>query len=170
MFFFSYLQNKMLKFVAIASLLFHLSHCCTEFRIKTGRDVLVSRTMDYNVDLESNVVAEPRKMKKKARVPKHCRQKMTWKNKYNIIYLDLWHSDAYVDGMNDAGLSVGALLFPGFTKYQHVRSSQCKKAISCLQLAGWILGRCQLVSSVFLIMKNMLDSTQNDSCQFQIHY
>ena len=140
----------MLKFAAIASLLFHLSHCCTEFRIKTGKDVLVSRTMEYSANLESHVVVEPRNMSKKASVPKYCWQKMTWKNRYNILYLNAWHSDVYVDGMNDAGLSVGSLMFPGFTKYQQVSPRQCKKAISCLQLAGWILGRCQLVSSVFI--------------------
>ena len=134
----------MLTLIAIMCLLFHLSNCCTEFRLKAKQDgpVLVGRTMEFAVNLESNVVVEPKHMKMAANVPKHCRQKMTWRNKYSYVYFDALHSRVYGDGMNQAGLSASALYLPGFTQYQKVGPHQCEKAISCLQLVGWLLGEC----------------------------
>ena len=135
----------MLKLIAIVCLLFHLSHCCTEFRIKTTQDgsILVGRTLEFAADLESNVVFEPKEMKMEAIVPKHCRQNMTWQNKYSYLYFDALKSPhVYADGMNEVGLSVSALYLPGFTQYQKVGPNQCKNAISCMQLCGWLLGEC----------------------------
>ena len=118
-----------MKFLVVVQLLSHLflvTKACTEIRM-TSEDgaVVVARSMEFMIDLKSNIIVEPKGHPHTAVLSDNCTeytQPMTWKNKYGIIYLDALNLPAVAsDGMNTAGLSVGALLFPGFAKYQVIR-------------------------------------------------
>lgn len=117
------LPFQVVKILTVIQLLFHAflgMEACTEIRL-TAKDksVVVGRAMDYGYDLGSNLVVEPKGKAHSAAVAPGCPPNpMSWTNAYSIGYLDAFHTFLPADAMNTAGLSVGPLLFPGFTKYQ----------------------------------------------------
>ena len=124
---------------------FLVTNACTEFRVtsKDDRSVIIGRSLEYGMNLTSYLVVEPAKTSHKA-VPKGGCPKssgMTWSNRYRIAYLNVLDLPIASDGLNEAGLSAGALLFPGFAKFQDISQNRCDNAVSSLQFPLWILGR-----------------------------
>ncbi|KAJ7333907.1 hypothetical protein OS493_016001 [Desmophyllum pertusum] len=85
--------------------------------------------MEYMIDLMSDAIVEPKDYPHTALLPEKCakinQQPLKWQNKHSLVYLDFLHLPVGSDGQNEAGLSVGALLFPGFAKYQDVPLDRC---------------------------------------------
>ncbi|XP_015779110.1 PREDICTED: penicillin acylase-like [Acropora digitifera] len=123
---------------------FLVTNACTEFRVSSkDGSVIIGRSMEFNLNLISDLVVEPAGFIHQA-VPKlGClvSSRMTWNNSYRIAYLDALHLPFASDGLNEAGLSVGSLLFPGFAKFQDIPIDRCDNAISSLQFPLWILGK-----------------------------
>ena len=114
---------QIVKILTVIQLLFHAflgMEACTEIRLTaTDKSIVVGRAMDYGYDLSSNLVVEPKGKAHSAAVAPGCPPNpMSWTNAYSIGYLDALNTFLPADAMNTAGLSVGPLLFPGFTKYQ----------------------------------------------------
>ena len=151
-----------MKLLVAAQVLLHLflvTKACTEFRV-TAEDnsVLVGRSMEFGIDLMSNIIVEPKGQSHNAYLPEICagQRPMTWKNEHgSIAYLDAWKLPVGSDGQNEAGLSVGALLFPGFAKFQDPRQ-RCGSSLSSLEFPRWILG-------VFKTVKDVREALQSDS-------
>ncbi|XP_027053848.1 uncharacterized protein LOC113680992 [Pocillopora damicornis] len=144
-----------MKFALVVPILLELflaTHACTEIRVTAeDKTVVVGRSMEFMIDLVSHIVVEPKDYPHSAKLPKTCSRSssaMTWTNSYKIAYLDAWDSPVGADGQNDAGLSVGALLFPSFSKYQTVPKSKCGLAISNLEFTVWILGNFATIEEV----------------------
>ena len=91
--------------------------------------------MEFNLDLKSDLVVEPAGFIHQA-VPKlgcPVSSRMTWNNSYRIAYLDVLDLPFFAsDGLNEAGLSVGSLLFPGFAKFQDIPIDRCDNSVSSL--------------------------------------
>ena len=124
--------------------LFLAIDACTEIRVTAeDKTVVVGRSMEFMIDVMSYIVVEPKDYPHTAELPKTCSRSssaITWTNSYKIAYLDALSSPFSCDGQNDAGLSVGALLLHGFSKYQTVPKDKCGTAISNLEFTAWILG------------------------------
>ncbi|XP_015754690.1 PREDICTED: choloylglycine hydrolase-like [Acropora digitifera] len=123
---------------------FLVTNACTEFRV-TSKDgsVIIGRSMEFNLNLISDLVVEPAGFIRQA-VPKlgcPVSSRMTWNNSYRIAYLNALNLTVASDGLNEAGLSVDSLLFPGFAKFQDIPIDRCDNAISSLQFPLWILGK-----------------------------
>ena len=109
-------------------LLFHVllgTDACCEFRLTATEDksVIIARSMEFTVDLQSHIIVEPTEYPHSATPAYNCTQNesdsyLNWTNRYSIAYLDAWNTSLSSDGMNSAGLSVASLYLPGFTKYQ----------------------------------------------------
>ncbi|KAL9986703.1 hypothetical protein ACROYT_G000885 [Oculina patagonica] len=144
-----------MKLLVVVQMLLHLflaTKACTEIRV-TAEDnsVVVGRSMEFMIDLMSNVIVEPKGHSHTALLPEKCGQDtlaMTWQNKHSIGYLDAWNFPVGSDGQNEAGLSLGALLFPGFAKYQDVPVQKCGSSVSSLEFPVWILGNFATVQEV----------------------
>ena len=144
-----------MKLLVVVSILLHLflaTKACTEIRV-TAEDnsVVVGRSMEFMIDLMSNVVVEPEGHFHAALLPEQCAKcprPLTWHNKYSIAYLDALTLPIGSDGQNEAGLSLGALLFPGFAKYQDVPVEKCGSSVSSLEFPVWILGNFKTVQEV----------------------
>ena len=128
--------------VQVALRQFLVTNACTEFRVTSKDDsVIIGRSMEFNFDFKSDLVVEPAGFIHHA-VPKlGCPVSMTWNNSYRMAYLDVLGVPFASDGLNEAGLSVGSLLFPGFAKFQDIPQNRCDNAVSSLQFPMWILGR-----------------------------
>ena len=124
---------------------FLVTNACTEFRVASkDNSVIIGRSQEFNLDLKSDLVVEPAGFIHQAFPPKPgcpVSSGMTWNNSYRIAYLDALNLTVASDGLNEAGLSVGSLLFPGFAKFQDIPIDRCDNAISSLQFPLWILGK-----------------------------
>ena len=137
-------SNMFIVAVQVVLRQFLVTKACTEFRVRSNNgSVIIGRSMEFNLDLISDLVVEPAGFIHQA-VPKlgcPVSSRMTWNNSYRIAYLDVLHLPFASDGLNEAGLSVGSLLFPGFAKFQDIPIDRCDNAISSLQFPLWILGK-----------------------------
>ncbi|MFA5075181.1 MAG: choloylglycine hydrolase family protein [Candidatus Babeliales bacterium] len=120
---------------------------CTSFVLKTKDNSSVyGRTCEWGLfDTKSELVMVPRNFKFTSELG-HGKNGMSWKTKYGFIGINGLKKPYYLDGMNEAGLTIGALYLPGFTKYQFVKSR--KKSINNMDLLGYILGKFDTVKQI----------------------
>lgn len=130
---------------------FLVTNACTEFRVTSNDSVIIGRSQEFNIDLKSDLIVEPAGFPHQAFRKPGCPESsyMTWNNSYRIAYLDVSIDQVPLinnlhvacDGLNEAGLSVGLLLFPGFAKFQDIPTNRCDNAVSSLEFPLWILGK-----------------------------
>ena len=124
------------------------AHACTDFRL-TAKDgtVLVTRTLEFALDLKSQLRTSPRDRAFNMTAA-DGKPGLSWISKYGYLYLDSLGVDQASDGMNEAGLSFEALYLPGFTKYQTVPSGDDSKALPYIYVGDWILSNFRTVDQV----------------------
>lgn len=72
---------------------------------------------------------------------------MTWVGKYGYMGMTALGMNAVVDGLNEKGLSIGALWFPG-TEYPTVSSKVGRPEIALIDIGDWILAMFSSVEEV----------------------
>ncbi len=109
--------NSLFAIVSACISLSFPSCACSDFRL-TAKDstVLISRSMEFAVDLKSNIRTSPR-----GRVLSittlNNKHGLGWKAKYGYVYVDSFGIDASFDGMNETGLTFEYLYLPDETHY-----------------------------------------------------
>lgn len=152
---------------------FQSALACTDFRI-TANDgtVLITRTLEFAMDLKSNLRSSPRERNFAATAP-NGKAGMTWKSKYGYVYLDGLDQDFAIDGLNEQGLSFEYLYLPNETQYQTVPEGQEAHAISQLNFGDWVLGNFKSVDEVKAALPNILVYAQAvaaaDNTVFPLH-
>lgn len=140
-------------------ILFLLSEACTEIRVEAeDSSVVIARSMEYQIDMQSNIIVEPKFYAHKGWQPDNCAGKdwMAWKNKYKIQYLDGFEmSGTANDGQNEAGLSASCLMFDPAV-FEEVPVEKCNQALSHMQFVVWVLG-------TFGTTKELRDAMEKDS-------
>lgn len=104
-----------------------------------------ARTLDYERSFGEQIIITPR-------------ERVTYgkaQNRYATIGIGVVKdgSPLYFDGMNEWGLAVAALNFPGYAAYQS--PSEGKAAVSAGRLAGLILGFCRNIDEVKSALDNI---------------
>ncbi len=124
------------------------ARACTETRImsKDGTCV-IGRSMEFAQEVNSNVIVQPRGQERVSKLPGD-KDGMKWTSKYGVLYLDGFGLDIAVDGLNEKGLSVGALYFPDAAVYQEVEPGGESKAVASIDLALYILQNFATVDEV----------------------
>lgn len=122
---------------------------CTSFALTADDGTLVyGRTMEWGAfDLRSRVTVVPRAAKFSGDTP-DGKPGVQWSGKYGVVALDAVGKDILTDGMNEKGLVVGALYFPGFAEFQPYDAGKAGKALSSVQLPAWILSQFATVDEV----------------------
>jgi len=122
---------------------------CTSLGVVADDGSLVyGRTMEWgSFDLHSRVVVMPRGMAYVGTTP-DGKAGLRWTGRHGFVGLDMVGQDYIGDGMNERGLVVGVLYFPGFGKFQAYEPGKARNAISSLQLAAWILSQYATVEEV----------------------
>lgn len=113
---------------------------CTDFRIKAeDGSVLIARTNEFSVPANSNIVFEPAGKTFTSKTP-DGKNGLGWKSRYGFIALNgMGLTENFIDGLNEAGLSVGMLLFTE-SKYEAIDKDNEGMSLSNLDLCSWILG------------------------------
>lgn len=121
---------------------------CTDFRLKSqDGTVLITRSMEYSVDMKANLRTSPRGRAYTTMAPDGT-PGISWKAKYGYVFLDGMNIDTAIDGMNEAGLSFEALYLPGLADYQTVPTGHATQALPYLTLGDWVLSQFKSVDEV----------------------
>ena len=125
---------------------------CTEFQVKAKDDsVIIGRSMEFAIDLKSEVVVFPRGLSYTSENEKGIKG-ISWTSKYGFLAVDAFgEQEAIMDGMNEAGLSIGFLWFPG-SQYQEAEPG---KFIAVSDMAKWVLGNFATVDEVRQAVKKV---------------
>ncbi len=120
---------------------------CTTFRVQSRDGAwIVGRSMELGLVLESQVMIVPRGMRLTATRP-DGKPGMAYTVKHGFAGMNTLGVDIATDGMNEAGLSVGALYFPGYAAYPPYPGDG-KDAVSNLELVNWLLSQFATVDEV----------------------
>ena len=103
--------------------------------------------MEFATDLQSNLRSRPRGTTFTTTAP-DGKPGISWKSQYGYLYLDSMNVDRTVDGMNEYGLSFGALYLPGETQYQTVPAEKSNQALPYMSVGDWILGNFKTTDEV----------------------
>jgi choloylglycine hydrolase len=122
---------------------------CTSmvFQAQDGTGIY-ARTMEWGAsDLKSEMVLVPRKMAFNSALGAG-KTGMAWNNPYGFVGVNAAGLPYATDGMNEAGLTVGALFFPGFAEFQEPSAAQQSTTISSVDIVNYLLGNFKTVEEV----------------------
>ena len=121
---------------------------CTNISIKAKDDaVIIGRSMEFGPSLESEIVTSSRGRIFNNTAP-NGQPSLSWTATHGYVYLNFFHQDHAVDGMNEKGLSMGYLYLPGYTEYPKATDENIKRGIPYYQLGDWILSQFESVEDV----------------------
>jgi choloylglycine hydrolase len=150
------------------------SFACTSFLL-TANDgtVLITRSMEFAQDMNSSLITVPREKTFNLTAP-NGQPGLSFTTKYGYIFLDGLGLNVPIDGMNEVGLSVEVLLFPGEAEYQVVPEGSEKQALSYLHFGDWVLGNFKTVDEVRAALPNIyvVDEKlpQLNNMTFPVHF
>ncbi len=146
-------MNKTLIALALASALAGLGACdadaCTSmiFKAEDGTRIY-ARTMEWGAsDLKSEMMLAPRGMAFSSALGEG-KTGARWTNQYGFVGVNAGGLAYATDGMNESGLTVGALFFPGFAKYQELKDDELATTVSNVDLVNYILSNFKTVDEV----------------------
>ncbi len=121
---------------------------CTTLRIKANDGaVVVGRTMEFGIDPKSELMAVPAGTEATGTLPQGA-SGIRYTTKFGMIGATALGLRCLVDGVNDQGLYVGDLYFPGFADYSKVDPGSESRAMACYELGHWLLGSFACVEEV----------------------
>ena len=125
------------------------ANACTSIRVKTTDGlVFYARTMEGEVSFQSSVSVIPKGTEYQGTLPDGTQAGLSWTTKYGMVGMNTYGLPVISDGMNDAGLAAGNLLFPGFSGYQIFDQAQVSSTIAQYEVITWILSNFATVGEV----------------------
>lgn len=143
------------------------SYACTDFQIVAkDKAVVIGRSMEFPVDLKSEVVVVPRGQKINISNSKGVKG-ISWTSKYGYLGVNAFGLDAFVEGLNEKGLAFEGLMFTG-AQYQPIVPG---KYIPLDKLGAWLMGNFATVDEVknALTGINICDSEMKDIKGMGLH-
>lgn len=90
------------------------SQACTSLRVKsTEGHVFYARTMEFSTSDQPQVAVMPKGTVMRGTLPDGRQEGATWTSKYGFVGMRDYGPPLVSDGMNEKGLVVGMLFFPG---------------------------------------------------------
>ena len=122
---------------------------CTSLVFKaTDGTGIYARTMEWGAsDLKSEMVSIPRKTAFTAALGTD-RTGIAWNNVYGYVGINPAGYPYATDGMNETGLTVGALFYPGFAEYQTNDDALKSTTLSSVDVVNYLLGNFKTVGEV----------------------
>jgi choloylglycine hydrolase len=140
-------QMKKISLICLAILILGHGHswACTDFQVKAeDNSVVIGRSMEFALEIGSNIVTFPRGEKNVSMTPEGNKG-LSWKSKYGFLGINgLGLERAVLDGLNEAGLAVEFLWFPGSV----YGKATGKDFVTINDLGLWLLGNFATVDEV----------------------
>jgi choloylglycine hydrolase len=135
---------KTLKYILFFALPLASVWCCTDLVIQAEDGAFINgRSLEFALPMKSKITLNPRGMKKQSSAPNN-KQGLAWTSKYGYISIDALDQQLTTDGMNEEGLSLGVLWFPG-VEYPKPTAGISSSAIVLQDVADWVLGNFKTV-------------------------
>ena len=140
---------SLLAGVALTLLAAQVADACTSIRIKTEDGlVFYARSMEGAVDYQSKVTVVPKGTVYQGTLPDNTPKGFTWTVKYGLVGMNAFGSPLMTDGINEMGLAVGNLLFPGYAEYEPFDPGKANITLSQYEVATWLLSNFATVAEV----------------------
>lgn len=126
---------------------------CTDFLLKAAdkdSSVVIGRSMEFGEDLGSQILVGGRGTNKQSAAPDSPMGGLSWTAKYGYVGLNvagLGLPKLICDGMNEKGLSIGALWLPNYTQYSPTVSNKAQ-ALAVTDFTNWVLGNFTTIAEV----------------------
>lgn len=133
-----------------------VAQACTGITL-TAEDgtVVRARTMEFNVNLESNVILVPRGYARTGSTP-DGKTGMEWKAKYASVGTNPMGLPLIVDGLNEKGLSVGLFYFDQSAGYQPYTADDAPRTLAPQELGSFMLDSFATVDEVKAAIPDIL--------------
>jgi choloylglycine hydrolase len=135
------LKKLAVIFAAVALVMSHApAFACTNFTVKAeDGTVVIARSNEFPINANSQIVFEPAGRKITSKAPGDKDGK-SWTSRYAFLGINgMGLKENFVDGMNEAGLSMEGLLFAE-GKYETPGAGDTANAVSSNDLVSWVLG------------------------------
>ena len=146
-------MNKPLIALMMAGVLAGLgawrAEACTSliFKAEDGTRIY-ARTMEWGAsDLKSEMMLAPRATPFVSALGGGVTG-AAWTSRYGFVGVNAADLPYATDGMNEAGLTVGALFFPGFAGYQEQKTDELATTVSNVDLVNYLLSNFKTVDEV----------------------
>ena len=134
---------------AIAALSMANAEACTSmiFKAEDGTRIY-ARTMEWGAsDLKSEMMLAPRGLAFSSNLG-DGKTGAAWTARLGFVGVNADGLPYATDGMNEAGLTVGALFFPGFAQYQEPKADEQATTVTNVDLVNYILSNFKTVAEV----------------------
>jgi choloylglycine hydrolase len=120
---------------------------CTGIRLKAeDGSVVYARTLEFAVDIHSDVVFVPRGHARTATAPEGTGK--SWTSSYASLGASAEGLPVIVDGLNEMGLAVGLFYFPGTVGYQAHSTDSAPSTVAPWELGSYLLDNHATVQAV----------------------
>jgi choloylglycine hydrolase len=122
-----------------------LASACSDIQFGDGKEFVISaRTMDFDIDLKSDLKIVPRGLVTTSNAP-DGKKGLSWTSRYGFVAVNALDQEKYNDGLNEKGLSIGTLWL---TLSEYPKPTKPDNALSIQDLGGWVLGNFATVDEV----------------------
>ena len=120
---------------------------CTGIMLRNeDGSVVHGRTGEFGYFLETDAVVVPRGYAFTGETPDG--DGLSFTTKYAAVGLICFDVMGFLDGLNEAGLALGAFYFPSYAGYTTITEENRERALSPSQFANWVLGQFATVDEV----------------------
>lgn len=132
----------------LASTLSPSALACTGIRLIAADGTVVhARTLEFGIDLKSDVIMVPRGYARIGTTP-DGKQGLKWTTKYASLGANAVGLPFIFDGLNEQGLAVGTFYFPTSAGYMPYTANDANKTIAQWEVGSWILENFATVEEV----------------------
>ena len=133
---------------AAALLMAQTAEACTGMRlIAQDGGVVAGRTLEFGIDLKSNVLVVPAGTAMAGTLPDGGKG-LTYTTKYGMAGANAEDMNVIIDGLNDQGLYVGTFYFPGYAGYVTPTAANASRALAPYEFSTWLLANFANVDEV----------------------
>lgn len=146
---------------------------CSSFRIKTTDGcVFYARTMEDPFPMGEAVTVVPKGTKYTGLLPDGAQGGAKWTAKYGLVGVGVLGLPVVCDGINEAGLACGVLMYPGYAQYLDYDSKKRTSTITNVEVATWILTNFATVAEVRegIAKINVVKGADDHAGNIPLHY
>jgi choloylglycine hydrolase len=125
-----------------------VAQACTTLLLKAKDGAVVSgRTLEFGFDMKSDVIVIPAGTAMKGSLPNGATG-VSYTTKYGMIGANALGFPVIIDGINERGLFVSDLYFPGYAGYAEATPENAARAMASYEYGNWLLGNFATVDEV----------------------
>ena len=144
---------------------------CTSIRITTSDGyVFYARTMEGDQTYDASISIVPAGVTYSGTLPDKSQKGLNWTSKYGFTGVNNGGIPVVTDGINEKGLTVGMLMFPGYAGYQEFDPKQAHNTIAQFEFATWALSNFATVEEVKTAVKKIRVSNCDKVGALKLHY